>query len=96
MTLRNGLSDDYALVGASSPSAAAAELRGGGGAVQVAQAARIELPGGETVVLRPGGPSIRLTGLKRALAAADQVSVTLKLDGGSTLDVLLPVRDLSR
>ena len=50
---------------------------------------------GETVRLAPGGVHIMLQGLKRPLAAGDEVPLVLLLQGGASLAVTAHVRALT-
>lgn len=51
----------------------------------------LEIPAGDRVALRPGGPHLMLEGLKRPLKAGERVELTLLFSGGRTLRLLLPV-----
>jgi copper(I)-binding protein len=92
-------SGDDAIIGASvDPSVAAtAEIHettiAADGAASTAAVARIPLPAGETVELRPGGFHVMLIGLSSPLGAGDAITVTLRLESGGTLDVPVPVRE---
>ena len=50
---------------------------------------------GETLHFAPGGLHIMLHGLKRPLAAGDEVPLVLRLEGGGLLTVTARVRALA-
>lgn len=50
-------------------------------------AASVNIPGGETVKLEPGGKHIMLMGLTAPLAAGDTILLTLTFDSGAALEV---------
>jgi copper(I)-binding protein len=50
------------------------------------------IPAGGELSLEPGGYHLMLMRPKAALAAGDEVAVTLKFDDGSSLEVSMPVR----
>ncbi|WAL69295.1 copper chaperone PCu(A)C [Amycolatopsis cynarae] len=52
----------------------------------------LPIPAGASVTLKPGGDHIMLMGLKRTLAAGDEVKLTLTFDHGDPLTVTAPVK----
>ena len=52
----------------------------------------IALPAGETVVLEPGGLHVMAMGVTRTLSEGDDVTFTLTLEDGCTIDLSAPVR----
>ena len=73
---------DAALVGAGSPAADRTELHSmsmDGGVMRMRPLPRIELPGGETVKLAPGGMHLMLIEVKQPLKAGDKVPLVLSI-----------------
>lgn len=76
---------DAALVGASSPVAGKLEIhemRMQGGTMKMNAIARLPLPAGKAVALKPGGFHVMLFDLKQALKAGDVVPLTLVVEAG--------------
>lgn len=92
-------SSNDAIVGASVDSSVAtsAEIHetsvAADGTASTSVVMRIPLPAGETVEIRPGGYQVLLVGLVSPLRAGDTITVTLRLESGSTLEVPVPVRE---
>ncbi|MGH8745179.1 MAG: copper chaperone PCu(A)C [Burkholderiales bacterium] len=86
VTLVNKEAKSLKIVGAISPSAERAELRRGARAVPA-----FDIPGKGTLELAPGGNSIVLLKLTRALGEGDLVPVILRLDDGDTFAVMARV-----
>jgi copper(I)-binding protein len=96
-------SDEAKLVGVSTPAAASAEIHRSehrDGIMHMHAVDSVALPAGRRVELKPGGYHIMLLGLTRALAAGDQVPLTLTIEerGGrrSRVEVRAEVRALGR
>jgi copper(I)-binding protein len=64
----------------------------GGTMMMMAPVARIDLPANGRATLAPNGYHLMLFGLKSKLAEGSKVTVTLKLDDGSTVPVTASVR----
>ena len=98
VTITNDGEADTALVGAESDVAGVIELHevgaGDDGVMQMRpiEGQRIDLPAGQTVVLEPGGLHVMAIGVTRSLEIDDEVTFTLTLDDGCTVDVTAPVR----
>lgn len=86
VTLVNKGAKSLKIVGAISPAAERAELRRGAQAVP-----EFDIPGQGRLELSPGGDSIVLLKLTRALRAGDLVPVILRLDDGDTFAVMASV-----
>ncbi len=67
-------------------------FRAGTGARHTRALRTLYLPAGERVQLRPGGPQLRLIGLRRPLSQGEAISVVLRFDDGSRKRVEAPVR----
>jgi periplasmic copper chaperone A len=95
MKLVNGSTEDEALVGAESPASDVAELHTHvreGGMMKMRRIDRIDLPGGKTTALQPGGLHVMLIGLKHQLVPGEKVGLTLIFADGSRQSVEAPVR----
>lgn len=74
------------LVGVTTPVAEEAEvheMRLEGGVMKMRAAPRLELPAGQTVVLKPGGYHVMLMGVKQQLKPGDRVPITLKIESAN-------------
>ncbi len=94
--------EDAALIGVSSPLAAAVELHEmimDSGVMKMRALPRLALPAGKAVVLRPGSYHIMLMNLKQPLRKGESVPLTLRIEGKNkqvaVLDVKAEVRDLT-
>jgi len=97
VTLRNHDGKDAVLVGASSPVAEGTEVHGlsvTDGMMYMQQVMKVKVPAQGRIEFRPGGMHIMLIGLKRALAAGQDVPITLKFADGSSLAFEAEVRDM--
>jgi copper(I)-binding protein len=95
VVLENTGSVEHSIVSGTSEAAARVELhemRREGGMMRMAPVARIVLPAGTKVELKPGGLHLMLFGLKRRPAPGDSLEIVLKLDDGSALPVRAKVR----
>ena len=98
VNITNNGDADTALVGASSDVAGMIELHEVGaddeGVMQMRaiEGQSIALPAGETVVLEPGGLHVMAMGVTRTLSEGDDVTFTLTLEDGCTIDLSAPVR----
>jgi hypothetical protein len=78
------------LVGANSPVAGTVELHNHvmeGGIAKMRRVDAIALPGGKSVVLKPSGYHLMLTGLKAPLREGDLVKITLVFEKAGTIDL---------
>ncbi len=94
MDLVNNGNKPIAIVGASSDSAATAELHAhqhSGGRMQMVQVKRLEIPARGHVLLAPGGHHLMLINLKRSLRAGEQVGITLFDEEGKFYTAKIPV-----
>jgi copper(I)-binding protein len=78
MKLEAHVTGSIALVGASSPLAKSVEIRAARNSGRKADVARLEIPAGSSVLLKPGAPHLMLVGLKQSLKKGG--SVPLRLD----------------
>ena len=93
---------DVVLLGAASPAAGVVELHEmsmDNGVMKMRALAKLDLPAGKTVSLKPGSYHIMLTGLKQPLKKGDVLPLTLKFSGKDkqvvTLEVKAEVRNLT-
>lgn len=96
LVLENSTAEARALVGASSPIAAAVEMHRMSmekGMMRMDQVQRIKIPAKGTAALDPSGLHLMIFGLKRKLAPGDALPLELKLDDGDTLSVSATVRN---
>lgn len=101
-TITNAGSAADALIGASSPAAATVEVHetmemgspdaSGGGMMGMQPVARVEIPAGGSLQLKPGGYHVMLVGLVRDLAVGDTIDLTLKFERAGTITVKAQVR----
>lgn len=94
MDIVNAGDKPVAIIGASSDSAASAELHAhqhSGGMVQMMPVKRLEIPAHGHVQLAPGGYHLMLINLKHALRAGEKVGVTLFDEEGKFYPVQIPV-----
>jgi len=95
LRLTNESSEPISIVGASSDAARSVEIHETSTRDGVSAMRRLErivvAPGG-TVDLKPGAAHIMLIGLSEPLAEGSEVSLTLELSNGATLELNLPVR----
>ena len=96
-------SEEAKLVGVTTPAAASAEIHASehkDGIMHMHALDALPLPAGRRVELKPGGYHIMLLGLTRALAAGDQVPLTLTIEDRSgrrsRVEVRAEVRALGR
>lgn len=93
--LENHGSSPRAVVSVSSEAAGTAEMHKmmmDGDMMGMMPVDKIAIPANGKASLSPNGLHIMLFGLKRKLAAGDKVTVTLKLDDGTTVPVTATVR----
>ncbi len=98
MTIVNN-GDDTAIVAARSPVSEVVELhthREENGVMRMRQVEKIDLPSGETVMLKPGGLHVMLIDLKQALEVDTEISVTLIYADGSESSLMMPVVNVMR
>ena len=93
---------DVTLVGVASPAAKVAqihEMAMEGGVMKMRAVAKLPLPAGRAVAMKPGGYHLMLMELSKPLKEGDQVPVTLTFvdkDGRKTTqDIAVPVRSLT-
>ena len=106
MKIENTGSAADALIGASSPAATTAEVHetlamgspapdasGDGGMMGMQPIARLEIPAGGSVELKPGSYHIMLIGLKHDLKPGDTIEITLKFEKVGEIKVTATVRE---
>jgi len=106
MKIENTGSAADALIGASSPAATTAEVHetlamgspapgasGDGGMMGMRPIARLEIPAGGSVELKPGSYHIMLIGLKHDLKPGDTIEITLKFERVGEIKVTATVRE---
>jgi len=95
LTLRNSGATPDALVAATSDVAEAVELHETvmeGTVMRMRPVARLALPAGATLAMKPGGYHVMLINLKRGLAPGDTISLTLSFANAAPVVVDVPVR----
>ncbi len=95
MQLKNLDDRTASVVSASSPVSDAVELHthiNDNGVMRMRKIPRIELPGSQTVELKPGGLHVMLLGLREDLQIGQQVEVTLRFNDGSEKKLEAPVQ----
>ena len=95
VTLRNAGAAPDALVGASSAAAEHVELHEtiqDGQVMRMRPLAKLALPSGGVLAMKPGGYHIMLLNLKHALQAGEKVSVTLTFEHAAPLTLDVPIR----
>ena len=95
LTLRNGGAAPDALVAAQSDVAGTVELHEttmDGAVMRMRPVAKLALPAGATLEMKPGGLHVMLINLKRALAPGDKIPLTLTFEHAAPLVLEVPVR----
>jgi copper(I)-binding protein len=95
MNLRNAGPDPDALVAASSTAAETVELHETireGDVMRMRPVAKLEVPAGGALEMKPGGIHIMLINLKRDLRPGDLISITLTFERGAPVTLEVPVR----
>jgi copper(I)-binding protein len=95
VTLRNAGTDPDTLVGAASDAAESVELHETireGDVMRMRPVARLEIPAGATLEMKPGGIHIMLINLKHALRPGDRLPVTLKFTHAAPVSLEVQVR----
>ena len=98
LTLHNAGTQPVVVSGVRSPAAEAAMIHEStlvDGKSTMRPREPLRIAAGETVRFAPGGLHIMLHGLKRPLAAGDEVPVTLLIEGGGSVTAMARVRPLS-
>lgn len=92
-TIENTGDSEVVLVGGSSPVAGMVEIHESiaGGQMQALEGGLV-IDAGKMATLEIGGNHVMLMELSGTLAVGDEVTVTLKFEDGSTLDVTAPVK----
>lgn len=98
--LANNGAEDIQVIGASSPAAASVELHetaaGADGQFAMAETADgFTVPAGGEFVLEPGANHLMLMGLTGPVLPGDEVSFTLELADGTTVDFTATAKDFS-
>lgn len=99
-TVRNSTGEDITIVGASTPAAKTAELHeviagADGGMKMQPKEGGFVVPANGEIVLEPGNDHIMMMGLVKPVQAGDEISLTLELSTGDTLDFTAVVKDFS-
>lgn len=102
-TITNAGSAADALIGASSPAAATVEVHetvamrspdaSGGGVMGMQPVARVEIPAGGSLQLKPGSYHVMLIGLVKDLRAGDTIDLTLEFEKAGAVTVKAQVRE---
>jgi periplasmic copper chaperone A len=95
VTVTNTGTQADALLSASSDVARTVELhevKNDGGVMKMRPVAKIDVPAGGKIEMKPGGYHVMLLGLKRDLKKGDKVPVTLKFERGGEVSAEAAVR----
>ena len=95
VTLTNTGAQADALLSASSDAAQTVELhetKNDAGVMKMRPVAKIDVPAGGKIEMKPGGYHVMLLGLKRDLKKGDKVAVTLKFERGGDVSAEATVR----
>jgi copper(I)-binding protein len=95
VTVTNTGAQPDALLSASSDAAQTLELHevnNDGGVMKMRPVARIDVPAGGKIEMKPGGYHVMLLGLKRDLKPGDKVPVTLRFERGGEVRAEAAVR----
>lgn len=95
VTITNTGNSDLAIVEASSPISEVVELHTHirqDDKMMMRRIPQIDLPAMGTTMLQPGGLHLMFIGLKQPLAEGDQVEVNIKLNDGSSEQLVMPVQ----
>jgi hypothetical protein len=95
LSLHNPSAEPRILVSASTPIAARVELHRvvmQGDLMKMEKQERLTVPPASTVELEPGGYHLMLIGLKQALAAGDELELTLELEGAEPVAVVVEIK----
>ncbi len=96
MVIKNSGSAADALIGASSDVAATVEIHETkmvDGNASMLPVARIEVPAGGSVELKPGGYHVMFIGLKQPLTVGAKITINLQFEKGGTIPVEAEVRE---
>ena len=97
LTIENRGKTDQRLIGVAAPvadSVALHESRMVDGLMTMRPVRSVTIPSGGSLVLRPGGVHVMLTGLKGPLAAGESFPLTLTFEGAGPVDVMVAVRSV--
>lgn len=98
LTMTNEGESDDALVSVASDVAAKTEVHEmtmTDMVMRMRKADSVALPAGQSVAFAPGGYHVMLIGLKHALAAGDDLSLTLRFEKAGEIVLTVPVEDRS-
>lgn len=95
MTIKNSGGADVTLVGGSSDAADRIEIHEVVGGQMQPLSDGLVIKAGKSVKLRMGGYHVMLMGVSNALAAGDEVTVTLEFDDGQSITYTAPVKDIA-
>lgn len=98
MLLVNNTEADDALVGASSPAAAAVEIHqtteAEDGTMAMAPVEEVPIPAGGTAELKPGGYHVMLIDLVEPLVVGEQIELTLEFTSAEPQTITVPIQAL--
>jgi copper(I)-binding protein len=92
MTLTNDTGHDVTLIGGKTDVAPMVEIHEVVDGMMRKKEGGLLIKNGESAVLKPGGNHVMLMGMKEALAAGGEVTITLIFDDKSELEVTGPVK----
>jgi periplasmic copper chaperone A len=95
MTITNDTGEQVSLVGGSTDASERVEIHEVVDGVMRPIEGGLVIADGTTSTLEPGGNHVMLMGLTKDLEAGDEVAITLKFEGGETVKVTAPVKDVS-
>lgn len=90
--ITNNHDEDVVLVGGSSDISEKVEVHEVVNGMMRMKAGGLNIAGGQTEILKPGGNHVMLIGLTEPLVAGDEVTFTLEFSDGHSVDVTAPVK----
>lgn len=99
LEIDNAAEDDDALTGVTTSVSDTAELHttegDDNGASHMEEVEEIPVPAGESVELTSGGHHVMVLDIPEPLTEGDEFTATLTFDGGTELDLTVPVEDMT-
>lgn len=92
MTITNNTDSDVTLTGATSSVAETVQVHEVVNGVMQQKPNGLTIPAGASAALQMGGNHLMLMGMRAALAAGDEVTLSLQFDSGTSVDVVAPVK----
>lgn len=90
--ITNNHDEDVVLVGGSAAGVETVEVHEVVNGLMRLKPGGLNIAGGQTEILKPGGNHVMLIGLDGALIAGDEITFTLEFSDGHSVDVTAPVK----